>query len=44
MLGMSEAVARVFSAITHNEKIMIYGDYDVDGTTAVALMASYLQT
>ena len=44
MLGMSEAVARVFSAVTHNEKIMIYGDYDVDGTTAVALMASYLQT
>ncbi len=42
MLGMELAVNRVFSAIEHQEKIMVYGDYDVDGTTAVALVYSYL--
>jgi single-stranded-DNA-specific exonuclease len=35
-------VARLKSAIDQNEKILIYGDYDVDGTTAVALVYSYL--
>ena len=44
MLGMVEAVARIQEAIDLNEKILVYGDYDVDGTTAVALLASYLKT
>ena len=42
MKDMSAAVARLKSAIDQNEKILIYGDYDVDGTTAVALVYSYL--
>lgn len=44
MKDMDLAVARIESAITSKEKIMIYGDYDVDGTTAVALVYSYLNT
>ncbi len=40
---MNHAVDRVKSAIDTNEKILIYGDYDVDGTTAVALVYSYLK-
>ena len=43
MLGMDKAVSRVLKAISSNEKIMVYGDYDVDGTTSVALMMTYLQ-
>jgi single-stranded-DNA-specific exonuclease len=39
---MSVAVARLAQAITHQEKVLLYGDYDVDGTTAVALMAEQL--
>ena len=42
MLGMKEAVDRIFRGINEGEKIMIYGDYDVDGTTAVALVYSFL--
>jgi len=42
MKDMGLAVARIESAIIAKEKIMIYGDYDVDGTTAVALVYSYL--
>ena len=38
MLGMSEAVARVLRAIEQNEPILVYGDYDVDGTTGTALL------
>ncbi len=41
---MDRAVDRLKSAINKNEKILIYGDYDVDGTTAVALMYSYLKS
>jgi single-stranded-DNA-specific exonuclease len=37
MKGMSEAVERIQTAISKNENILIYGDYDVDGTTSVAL-------
>ncbi len=44
MNGMDAAVERLNSAIQSNQKILIYGDYDVDGTTAVALVASYLTT
>lgn len=43
MKGMEKAVARLKMAIDANEKIVIYGDYDVDGTTSVALVFSYLR-
>ena len=42
MKGMDDAVNRIQDAIANDEKIMIFGDYDVDGTTAVALMYQYL--
>lgn len=43
MQDMEAAVARLRKAIEENERIMIYGDYDVDGTTAVSLVYNYLQ-
>lgn len=43
MLGMREAEQRLSQAIDNGEKILIYGDYDVDGTTAVALMYRFLK-
>lgn len=42
MKDMDKAVERIEQAITHNEKILIYGDYDVDGTTSVASMFQFL--
>ena len=42
MKNMNTAVARIEKAIANNEKILIYGDYDVDGTTAVSVVYSYL--
>ena len=42
MADMQKAVERIATAIENNEKILIYGDYDVDGTTAVSLMYLYL--
>ncbi len=42
MKDMNRAVERINLAISKNEKILLFGDYDVDGTTAVALMYSYL--
>ena len=42
MLGMRQAEQRLSQAIDKGEKILIYGDYDVDGTTAVALMYRFL--
>jgi single-stranded-DNA-specific exonuclease len=42
MRDMEKAVERLSQAIINNEKILIYGDYDVDGTSAVALMYSFL--
>lgn len=42
MKDMDVAVARIESAISANENILVFGDYDVDGTTAVALVSSYL--
>ncbi|MGB5227264.1 MAG: single-stranded-DNA-specific exonuclease RecJ [Eudoraea sp.] len=44
MKDMELAVKRIENAIRANENILIYGDYDVDGTTAVALLSSYLLT
>ena len=43
MKDMDIAVDRLHKAVTEGEKILIYGDYDVDGTTAVALVYSYLK-
>lgn len=43
MPGMEKAVARLNKAMGRKEKIMVFGDYDVDGTTAVALVYKYLQ-
>lgn len=42
MKDMDKAVARIETAISNGEKILVYGDYDVDGTTAVALFYTYL--
>ncbi|MBU2949742.1 single-stranded-DNA-specific exonuclease RecJ [Tamlana agarivorans] len=44
MKDMGKAVARIESALENNENILVYGDYDVDGTTSVALMSTYLKT
>ncbi len=43
MKDMDKAVSRIEKAITQKENILIYGDYDVDGTTSVALMATFLE-
>ena len=43
MKDMNIAVDRISTAVKKNEKILVYGDYDVDGTTAVALMYSFLR-
>ena len=44
MKDMDLAVARIDKAIANQENILVFGDYDVDGTTAVSLVASYLRT
>lgn len=43
MKDMDKAVERIEQAVRNGEKIMVYGDYDVDGTTAVALMYKFLR-
>jgi len=43
MKDMDKAVARLNWAIKNEEKILVYGDYDVDGTTSVAMMYGYLK-
>lgn len=43
MKDMDKAVARIKMAIEKDEKVLVYGDYDVDGTTSVALMYSFLR-
>jgi single-stranded-DNA-specific exonuclease len=43
MLGMSEAVARLERAIASHEPILLYGDYDVDGTVAVVLLKTAIE-
>lgn len=44
MKDMEQAVKRVEQALSRGEKIMVYGDYDVDGTTAVALVYIFLRS
>ena len=44
MKDMDLAINRIEKAITSEENIMVYGDYDVDGTTSVALLSSYLKS
>jgi len=44
MKDMDKAVARIELALANNENILVYGDYDVDGTTSVSLVSSYLKT
>jgi len=44
MKDMNKAVQRIEKAIEKDESILIYGDYDVDGTTAVSLVSSFLKT
>ncbi|NDC40584.1 MAG: hypothetical protein EBZ77_03395, partial [Chitinophagia bacterium] len=43
MKGMQAAVKRISEAVEWHERIMVYGDYDVDGTTAVSLVFSFLR-
>ena len=44
MKDMDKAVTRIEKAIANNENILVFGDYDVDGTTAVSLVSSYLRS
>lgn len=44
MKDMDRAVHRIENAIRYREKILVYGDYDVDGTTAVALVYTFLKS
>ena len=44
MKDMDKAVERVHQAVVSGEKILVYGDYDVDGTTAVSLVYSFLRS
>ncbi|PRP67569.1 single-stranded-DNA-specific exonuclease RecJ [Nonlabens agnitus] len=44
MADMQLAVDRILQAVENSENIMVYGDYDVDGTTSVALMSTFLQS
>ena len=43
MTDMDKAVERVHKAVTSGEKILVYGDYDVDGTTAVSVVYTFLR-
>ena len=44
MKDMDKAIARINDAIRYKERILVYGDYDVDGTSAVALVYSYFKS
>jgi single-stranded-DNA-specific exonuclease len=43
MRGMREAVERISAAISNHEQILIYGDYDVDGTTAIVILKTAIE-
>ena len=43
LLGMDDAVARILRAIRDRERILIYGDYDVDGTTSVVILKTAIE-
>lgn len=43
MLGMQDAITRIEKAIAAQEKVLVYGDYDVDGTTSVAIVYSFFK-
>ena len=43
MKGMQKAIERIQAAILKNESVMIFGDYDVDGTTAVSIVYSFFK-
>lgn len=43
MKGMQQAIERIITAIANKEKVLIFGDYDVDGTTSVALVYSFFK-
>lgn len=43
MKDMEKAVQRILFAINNNQKILVFGDYDVDGTTSVAMMYRFLK-
>ena len=43
MKDMDKAVGRIMKAIERKERIMVYGDYDVDGTTSVAMVSSFFR-
>ena len=43
MQDMDKAVARILHAIAQNEAVMVYGDYDVDGTTSVSMLTHFLR-
>ncbi len=43
LVGVPETVARLLHALAHHERIIVYGDYDVDGVTATALLVQVLQ-
>ena len=44
MRDMDKAIARISRAVANNERILVYGDYDVDGTSAVALVFTFLNS
>ena len=44
MKGMDAAIERIIKAIANKEKVLIFGDYDVDGTTSVALVYSFFKS
>lgn len=44
LLGMDEAAVRILDAVENEEKIIVYGDYDVDGVTSVCTLLTYLRS
>ena len=44
LAGMSEAVERIHRAVDDGERIVVFGDYDVDGVTATAMLYTYLDS